>query len=193
MGSVEEYQVPDGPSNKAFGERLKGLLRQREMSQAELAKALGTSNSRVSGWCRGEYLPNDLAQEKIANVLRVPVWFLLSEENEDSTPSKPVLESAVVNLLESQRIFGQLESVIRRQAAELAELHEKERALASEVHRLKLELLEYRQEPLKKAIENELSRLENLTPEAQQKAAKEVAEKALQALRDAQQGRKAEG
>ena len=42
---------------RAFAQRLKGLLRDRNLTQVEVQKETGLSQQAISGWCRGLHLP----------------------------------------------------------------------------------------------------------------------------------------
>lgn len=56
-----------------FGENLKALRLDRELTQMDLAKKLGTSQAAVCSWENGTREPNFEMCEKLANALGVPV------------------------------------------------------------------------------------------------------------------------
>ena len=63
---------------KQFGRHLKRLRRDRQMTQAQLAKALDLSTSYVSNLERGVNSPSFVTVEKLARVLSVKVKDLFS-------------------------------------------------------------------------------------------------------------------
>ena len=56
-----------------FNSRLAQVLAERELSQRDLANALGVSDAAVSRWVKGERLPSLGMALLISQKLRVPV------------------------------------------------------------------------------------------------------------------------
>ena len=64
-----------------FIERLKELRLERGLSQEQLAKATGFSNSAISYWETGERVPNALAIITLAKYFGVTADYLLGLED----------------------------------------------------------------------------------------------------------------
>lgn len=72
---------------EAFGKRLRGVLAEKGMTQAQLAEEIGTSEVSMSRYCTGVRLPRQNVQAKIANALSVTEGELLRgsvERGEDA-------------------------------------------------------------------------------------------------------------
>lgn len=67
--------------NDIFVERLIELRKERNMSQRDLAKAIGTTQAAVSLWERGERTPDIDTLLKLANVFDVSTDYLLGRED----------------------------------------------------------------------------------------------------------------
>lgn len=63
-----------------FAERLRDLRTQKELSQIELAKKLGLSNSTISMYERGEREPDFETLDLIGDFFNVDVNYLLGKE-----------------------------------------------------------------------------------------------------------------
>lgn len=63
-----------------FCGRLRELRRKNGYTQASLAKALGVSQTTISSWEAGSWVPNFDNLERIAKIFGVPVGYLLGEE-----------------------------------------------------------------------------------------------------------------
>ena len=69
----------------SIGEVLKILLKNKNITQTELAVKIGKSRTAVSQIVNGVYNPNQETLEKIANALEVPVpiiYFLTIDESD---------------------------------------------------------------------------------------------------------------
>lgn len=67
--------------NTTFIERLIILRKQENLSQRELAKAIGTTQAAVSLWERGERTPDIDTLLKLAELFKVSADFLLGRED----------------------------------------------------------------------------------------------------------------
>ncbi len=66
-----------------FGEKLKKILKEKDISQTDLAKKLNVKHSVVNRWVRGlSNNPQMDTIEKISNVLDVPVNYFINNKNE---------------------------------------------------------------------------------------------------------------
>ena len=64
-----------------FGKNLLNELRKINMTQLELSKKTGISNSNISKWIKNKTIPSVRSIEKIAKTLNIPIY-LLTKENE---------------------------------------------------------------------------------------------------------------
>ena len=72
-----------------FGEKLKLLRDEKEMSLAEFATLLGTSKQVISRYERGENTPKITTVAHYASVLNVPLAYLMNDNVTDRTASTP--------------------------------------------------------------------------------------------------------
>jgi transcriptional regulator with XRE-family HTH domain len=85
---------------RALGVSLRRLLKERDMSQSDLARRLGTSRDNVSGWVRGETFPrSEKILDKMADVLGVAMPDLLGDTSpgDAGRPGKDYSLSSVGN------------------------------------------------------------------------------------------------
>jgi phage repressor protein C with HTH and peptisase S24 domain len=80
------------PADKRRGARLRERRKSIGMDVTELAKAIGVSQPAVSQWESGITAPNRKKVGKLAQILRVPVASLLTDE--DAQPQSPAQASA---------------------------------------------------------------------------------------------------
>ena len=66
--------------SKNVAQNIADLLRKAALSQSELAKAIGVSQSKVSRWTSGQ-MPDDVDIEKITNYFGITYADLVSEPN----------------------------------------------------------------------------------------------------------------
>ena len=59
--------------NQRFGQLIQNRIYKMEISQAELARAIGTSNENVSNYALGTYLPRRNMQVKLCRHLKIPI------------------------------------------------------------------------------------------------------------------------
>ena len=55
-----------------FGRRLKGIMRDRELTQLELSRQTGLSQQSISGWTRGTHVPKGRRLATLAEFLEIP-------------------------------------------------------------------------------------------------------------------------
>lgn len=75
-------EAQDVASKNTFGERLKFALKEQGMTQAELAKSVGVSQSTISSLATGERGGNPALRGNIARALDVSALWLLYGEGE---------------------------------------------------------------------------------------------------------------
>src|SRR4051794_10286382 len=73
-----------------FAEKVRNLLKERRLSQSDLAEALGTSQPQVSRWLEGGTPPRWDYLLKMARALGVSVDYLIDAE-QDEPPRPPEL------------------------------------------------------------------------------------------------------
>lgn len=94
----------------SFAKQLKKLMVENEITQSELAAAIGKGKSSVSQYVSGKNIPKEDVQEKIAEVLGCTVEYLNSEPDEDYSSKHP---GANVSVRECARRLGKSEQFIR--------------------------------------------------------------------------------
>lgn len=93
----------------AIGERISSLRKERNISQAQLAKILDVSRQAVSKWENDLSTPDTVKLIQLADVLNTEVEFLV-------TGNKPVYESPpiVVNMVEKVDQIKVVEKVVEK-------------------------------------------------------------------------------
>jgi transcriptional regulator with XRE-family HTH domain len=73
-----------------FGKRLRQVRRERDLTQEQLAEAVGVSAEAVSNFERGVHAPSFETLEKLSEALRVTVHelFLFPQEGQLSRPDE---------------------------------------------------------------------------------------------------------
>lgn len=67
---------------ETLGQRIRSLMKERNITQLQLADKLGVHQTTVSTWVKGEKVPHFDTLEKIADVLHTSVVELLDNGNE---------------------------------------------------------------------------------------------------------------
>ena len=88
-------------SEASFGRGLKAIRKQKKISQAELAEAIGVHTGTVSHWENGRQMPDTATMQKAADFLGVPIGSLLDGNNSES-PGCVVDSEAELEVLVSQ-------------------------------------------------------------------------------------------
>lgn len=83
----------------SFGERLKEVLEQREISQKNFAKMLNVSESAISDYVNDRRLPNALLIKDFARELGVSVDYLLDYQPNSENVSVSPREAALLKKL----------------------------------------------------------------------------------------------
>lgn len=73
-----------------FGDRLKEARKAKKLTQKELAKILGTTESNVNNYEKNRAYPKAEAIIKICNELNVSADWLLGIQNKSSTENKVI-------------------------------------------------------------------------------------------------------
>lgn len=69
-------------------EVLAGVLRERDISQTQLAKAIGVTPQAVQQWCSGKTTPRGMSLAKLADYLKLSPAVIQYGPQADSTPAK---------------------------------------------------------------------------------------------------------
>lgn len=92
----------------SFAKNLKIAMAEKEISQTELAIAIGKGKSSISQYLSGRSVPRIEVQEKIAEVLDCTVEFLNSEETEEIEVS-----GCNVSIAQAAKLLGKGEEFVR--------------------------------------------------------------------------------
>ena len=79
-----------------ISKRITDLMREKEMSQKDLATLTGLSKSGISQYLSGKVVPTDISLLKIADALETSVQYLIGETKEadttaDGSPCKKMM------------------------------------------------------------------------------------------------------
>lgn len=66
-----------GQKNMFFANQLKKVMFEKKLTQKELAKKIGNTQSRVSGWLTGVRNPSLTSIKKLASALDLPINFFV--------------------------------------------------------------------------------------------------------------------
>lgn len=87
-----------------FGEKIKKLRDERQMSLSEFAEILGTSKQVLSRYERGENTPKITTVMQYAETLGIPPAFLIDDKVTDDTPTPDYTSIANLRPIEKQRV-----------------------------------------------------------------------------------------
>lgn len=73
-----------------IGQRIRDLRKQKRMSQTELAKSAGVSQTTVTAWETGKAEPSSSAVARLADILNVTTDYLLGRPNKQGTKKDDV-------------------------------------------------------------------------------------------------------
>lgn len=73
-----------------IGQRIRDLRKQKRMSQTELAKSAGVSQTTVTAWETGKAEPSSSAVAKLADIFNVTTDYLLGRPNMQETKKDDV-------------------------------------------------------------------------------------------------------
>ena len=73
-----------------IGQRIRDLRKQKRMSQTELAKSAGVSQTTVTAWETGKAEPSSSAVSKLADIFNVTTDYLLGRPNKQETKKDDV-------------------------------------------------------------------------------------------------------
>ena len=67
-----------------FGEQLKKVMSEQNITQKELAEKLGVVQQMISFWTTGNHSPNIKSIEKVAKALNVPINYFIEKPKSDN-------------------------------------------------------------------------------------------------------------
>lgn len=73
-----------------IGQRIRDLRKQKRMSQTELAKSSGVSQTTVTAWETGKAEPSSSAVARLADIFNVTTDYLLGRPNKQETKKDDV-------------------------------------------------------------------------------------------------------
>ena len=73
-----------------IGQRIRDLRKQKRMSQTELAKSAGVSQTTVTAWETGKAEPSSSAVSKLADIFNVTTDYLLGRPDKQETKKDDV-------------------------------------------------------------------------------------------------------
>ena len=76
-----------------IGQRIRDLRKQKRMSQTELAKSAGVSQTTVTAWETGKAEPSSSAVARLADIFNVTTDYLLGRPNKQETKKDDVEQS----------------------------------------------------------------------------------------------------
>ena len=80
--------------NNRTGELIEKYRKEKGLTQNELARQLGVSNTAISKWEHGYNLPDIGLLEPLSKILGIDMLLLLSSENEDKEETSPVKQKS---------------------------------------------------------------------------------------------------
>ncbi len=97
-----------------FADRLAALLRERGLTQKELAERTGLTPAAVSRYMSGARMPREVVVAKIAKVLNVQPVDLLGTENEQEVDEAVQLIACNANSLSSDQRERLIKAILAR-------------------------------------------------------------------------------
>ncbi|RMG82810.1 MAG: XRE family transcriptional regulator [Bacteroidetes bacterium] len=107
-----------------LGQKIVRLRKQKKLSQAEVARAVGVSRDAISKYERGDIVPSVKNAKKIAEVLDVSLDYLVSNEEKqmaiDNGMLKRIMEIQKLSDPERNAILSVIDAFIRDTKAKQA-------------------------------------------------------------------------
>lgn len=106
-----------------IGIRIRTMRKSRQMTQEDLAKAIGQSPSSITMYETGRRSPDYETLEALADVFNVPMSALVSNEDPPDAPDLSELDLSLLNMYHSLNSRGQ--KLLFERAEELKVLYSK--------------------------------------------------------------------
>ncbi len=99
-----------------IGQRIRDLRKQKRMSQTELAKLAGVSQTTVTAWETGKAEPSSSAVSKLADIFNVTTDYLLGRPDKQETKKDDVelSDDDVIMTWRGQPLSDEDRELIRR-------------------------------------------------------------------------------
>lgn len=81
---------------KSFVERFNEVVKEKNVSQTELAKRSGITQSSISDWLKGKYLPKQDKVHALADALNVSPSYLMGWDDEENSEEPPKREKIIM-------------------------------------------------------------------------------------------------
>ena len=107
----------------SFGDRITSLRKQKNISQGDLAKAVGVSREIVGRYERGEALPSVEVAKKIADTFEVSLDYLVGEGINAAFDKKTLKRLQDIHKLDTdtqEKLFFFIDTVLRDHKAKKA-------------------------------------------------------------------------
>ena len=105
--------------SEAFAKNLKGIMKERGLTQNELALALNVPKSTVSAWCRGIRIPSTALVKELSRLFGIKKEILFQDENIDAEGCLTVEECGISNEALKEALFGKNNSATDKQLEEV--------------------------------------------------------------------------
>lgn len=105
--------------SEAFAKNLKGIMKERGLTQNELALALNVPKSTVSAWCRGIKIPSTTLVKELSRLFGIKKEILFQDENIDAEGCLTVEECGISDEALKEALFGKNNSATNKQLEEV--------------------------------------------------------------------------
>jgi len=85
--------------SKFFGEKLKQIRQEKNLSQEDFANLLGTSKQVISRYETGQRTPKITIAQQYADKLNVPLSFLIDDQLQDAAAEASILNNPKINAI----------------------------------------------------------------------------------------------
>lgn len=98
--------------NAVIAKNIQDCMNERNLSQKELANALGVSQASISNWCQGIKMPRMDKIDRICDFFGIKRSYLLCDHKFDknSTPYKDAIQTLIDERPELEELFAALEN-----------------------------------------------------------------------------------
>lgn len=89
-----------------IGQTIRDLRKEKRVSQTELAKIVGVSQTTVTAWETGKAEPSSSAVSNLADYFNVTTDYLLGRPEKKDDDSKPAAVDDLDEMIDNARSFG---------------------------------------------------------------------------------------
>lgn len=105
--------------SEAFAKNLKGIMKERGLTQNELALALNVPKSTVSAWCRGIKIPSTALIKELSKYFGIKKESLFKDERNDIKNCSAEEECGISDEALKEALFGKNNSATNKQLEEV--------------------------------------------------------------------------